>query len=66
MLSGGSAFGLDASAGARSWLARAGRGLAYERMGRRAEAVESYQRALTVDSGNQVARSGMSRMGARA
>ena len=41
----------------------AGRGLAYERLGKRQEASESYQRALTADPGNAMARAGNSRLG---
>ena len=44
---------------ADSW---AWRGVAYERMGNRQMAQESYQRALAVDSGNHVARQGNSRL----
>ena len=38
-------------------------GLAYERFGNRAKAIESYQRALIVDPHNQLAREGRARVG---
>jgi tetratricopeptide (TPR) repeat protein len=50
----------------RSDDAWAGLGLAYERQGNRAKAVESYQRALVVDTTNKLARDGLARLGVRA
>ena len=38
------------------------RGVAYEKQGNRKDAVESYQRATTLDSGNRLAREGLSRV----
>jgi Tfp pilus assembly protein PilF len=44
---------------ADSW---AWRGVAFERKGDRPQAVESYQRALSIDSTNATARQGQSRL----
>jgi tetratricopeptide (TPR) repeat protein len=44
---------------ADSW---AWRGVAYERKGDRQQAVESYQRALTIDNANATARQGSARL----
>jgi Flp pilus assembly protein TadD len=44
---------------AESW---AWRGIAYERQGQRAEATESFQRALAVDQNNATAKQGLSRV----
>ena len=44
---------------ADSW---AWRGVAFERKGDRSQAVESYQRALSIDNRNSVARQGSSRL----
>jgi Tfp pilus assembly protein PilF len=41
-------------------------GLAYERQGNRAKAVESYQRALIVDPNSKFSRDGLARLGVRA
>jgi len=38
------------------------RGVAYERKGAKQEAIESYQRALSVESGNATAKQGLSRV----
>ncbi len=43
----------------------AGRGLALEKQGKRQEASESYQRAISVDANNSVARAGLGRLGQR-
>ncbi|MFL4973678.1 MAG: tetratricopeptide repeat protein, partial [Microvirga sp.] len=38
------------------------RGVALEKQGNRKDAIESYQRATTLESGNRVAREGLSRV----
>ena len=38
------------------------RGLAYEKLGNRKDAVESYQRATNLDSANKLAREGLARV----
>ncbi|MGC2834331.1 MAG: tetratricopeptide repeat protein, partial [Methylocella sp.] len=45
---------------AEAW---AGLGLAYEKSGNRAKAIESYQRALAFDPNSQTAREGVARIG---
>ncbi|MGH6857299.1 MAG: tetratricopeptide repeat protein, partial [Methylocella sp.] len=41
----------------------AGLGLAYEKSGNRAKAIESYQRALAFDPNSQLAKEGVARIG---
>jgi len=40
----------------------AGRGFAFEKLGKKAEASEAYQRALALDGNNAIARAGSSRI----
>jgi tetratricopeptide (TPR) repeat protein len=47
---------------ARDADAWAWRGLALERQGKRQEALESYQRAKSLQAGNQIAREGLARL----
>lgn len=43
--------------------AQAGRGFAFEKLGKKTEASEAYQRALGLDGNNQTARAGQGRLG---